>query len=434
MSFKKLMIIILIFLSNLKFLFALTLNEAIELAVKNSPFINMADEGMASKQYQKYGVQISRFGEVTAVGNYTHYNLERTLTPMVPPIKPPFPLSDDDITNIGVSYTLPIFTGFKLSKNISIASLNYEIAKAQSSLTKRQIEFNVYSIFLKGLSLKEQLKAKLEHEKALAELHKNVEIGVKVGRYAAMDLKKVDYQYEMVKAQRQSIENNIKVLKTALNQLTGMESEDWDFDPVELNFDPVALENNFPSLSELKKIALINREDVLITSKKKEIASLNYSKSKYSYLPDIAANYTYVRSIGGGGSVPLWNYGLVLQWPIFDFGKRAMDIISQKHEYKIAKESEIAQKLSVNHDVIEAYTNLQNQLAVYNAAKKALSYAKDVKEAENIKYEQNAGSMYDLLQSISQYYDALSQERGSYYSVFTSYKYLEFVVGGKWKL
>jgi outer membrane protein TolC len=109
---------------------------------------------------------------------------------MVPPIKPLFPLSDDDITNIGISYTLPIFTGFKLSKNISIASLNYEIAKAQTSLTKRQIEFNVYSIFLKGLSLKEQLKAKLEQEKALAELHKNVELGVKVGRYTAMDLKK----------------------------------------------------------------------------------------------------------------------------------------------------------------------------------------------------------------------------------------------------
>jgi len=430
MNFKKPGIIIIILALNAKFLCALTLNESIELAIKNSPAINMADEGMVSKEYQKYGAKISKLGEITAIGNSMHYNYDRTLTPMVPPIKPPFPLSDDDITNIGVSYTLPIFTGFKLSKNISIASLNYEIAKAQSSLTKRQIEFNVYSIFLKGLSLKEQLKAKLEQEKALAELHKNVELGVKVGRYAAMDLKKVDYQYEMVKAQRQSIENNITVLKTALNQLTGMESEDWDFEPVDFK------EKDFPSiselnLSELKKIALANREDVLITSKKKEISSLNYSKSKYSYFPDIAANYTYVRSIGGGGSVPLWNYGLILQWPIFDFGKRAMDMISQKYEYKIAQGAEIAQKLAVNHDVMEAYTNLQNQLAVYNAATKALSYAKDVKESENIKYEQNAGSMYDLLQSISQYYDALAQERGSYYSVFTSYKYLEFVVGRK---
>jgi hypothetical protein len=42
----------------------------------------------------------------------------------------------------------------------------------------------------------------------------------------------------MVKDQRQSIENNITVIKTALNQITGMESEDWDFDPV-------VLEKNF---------------------------------------------------------------------------------------------------------------------------------------------------------------------------------------------
>lgn len=404
---------------------ALTLDGALDAALKNSPALNMAREAAVSQQYKKYGARVGRLGEVTAIGSLTRYNLERTLTPMVPPITKPFPLSDDTITNVGGSYTLPIFTGFKLSKNISIASLGYEIAKAQSSLTQRQVAFNVYSLFLKGLALKEQLQAKTEQEKALAELHKNIELGVKLGRYAPIDLKKVDYQYELVKAQRQGLENNITALKAGLDQLTGLETDDWDFEPVELK------EKDYPPLADLEKAALLGREDLLMSVKKKEIAAANYSKAKYAYLPEISANYTYFRSIGGGGSVPLWNYGVAAQWSIFDFGRRAFDMVSQKQEYKSASAAQTAQQLAVRRDVIEAYTSLQTQLATHEAAAKALAYAKDTKEVENIKYQQNAGSMYDLLLSLAQYYDALAQERGAYYGVFTAGKYLEFSAGEK---
>jgi len=404
---------------------ALTLDGALDAALKNSPALNMARDAAVSRQYGKYGARVSRLGEVTAIGSLTRYNLPRTLTPMVPPIAPPFPLSDDTITNVGGSYTLPLFTGFKLSRNISIASLSYEIAKAQSSLTEKQVKFNVYSLFLKGLALKEQLQAKTEQEKALAELHKNVELGVKIGRYAAIDLKKVAYQYEMVKAQRQGLENNIASLKAGLDQLTGMETDDWDFEPAELK------EKDYPPLEALVKAALLDREEVAVSVKKKQVAAANYSKSKYAYLPEISANYTYFRSIGGGGSVPLWNYGVAAQWSVFDFGKRAFDMVSQKQEYKSAKEAETAQQLAVRREVVEAYNALRTQGALHEAAAKALDYAKDARDVENIKYQQNAGSMYDLLLSLAQYYDAVSQERGAYYGVFTAGKYLELSAGEK---
>ncbi len=404
---------------------ALTLDGALDAALKNSPALNMARDAAVAQRYRKYGARVSRLGEVTAIGNLTRYNLDRTLTPMVPPIKPPFPLSDDTITNVGGSYTLPLFTGFKLSKNISIASLSYEIAKAQSSLTESQVKFNVYSLFLKGLALKDQLQAKTEQEKALAELHKNVELGVKIGRYASIDIKKVDYQYEMVKAQRQGLENNIASLKAGLDQLTGMGTDDWDFEPAKLK------EKDYPPLEDLVKAALLDREEVTVSMKKKQIAAANYSRSKYAYLPEISANYTYFRSIGGGGSVPLWNYGVAAQWSVFDFGKRAFDMVSQKQEYKSAKEAETAQQLAVRREVVDAYDSLRTQIALHEAAVKALAYAKDARNVESVKYQQNAGSMYDLLLSLAQYYDALSQERGAYYGVFIAGKYLELSAGEK---
>lgn len=404
---------------------ALNLDEALDLALKNNTSIKMAQNTELARKYNKYQANISRLGEVSAIGNITHYNLERTLTPMVPPITPPFPLADDTITNVGVSYTVPIFTGFRLSKNVSIASLSHEIAKLQVSFTERSVKFNVYSIFLKGLSLKGQLQAKIEQEKALSELYKNVDLGVKVGRYAAIDLKKVAYQYEMVKAHKQSLESNIASLKWALNQLTGLENNDWDFENVELK------EKEYPSLDEILKSAFANREDLSIIVKKKQIAQANYSKSKYSYLPDIYGNYTYVRSIVNDGSVPIWNYGLFIKWSVFDFGKKAFDISSLKQEYKSAKEAEVAQNLSVRREVVDAYENLKAQITMHEAAAKALQYAKDALDVEKVKYQQGVGSMYDLLFSIAQYYEAVSQERGAYYGIFISEKYLEFTAGGK---
>ena len=68
---------------------ALTLDGALDAALKNNPALNMAREAAASQQYKKYGARVSRLGEVTVIGSLTRYNLERTLTPMVPPIKPP---------------------------------------------------------------------------------------------------------------------------------------------------------------------------------------------------------------------------------------------------------------------------------------------------------------------------------------------------------
>ncbi len=404
---------------------ALTLDGALDAALKNSPALNMAREAADSQRYKKYGARVSRLGEVTAIGTLTRYNLERTLTPMVPPIKPPFPLADDTVTNVGGSYTLPLFTGFKLSRNISIAGLSAAISEAQSSLTEKQVKFNVYSLFLKGLALGDQLRARTDQEKALAELHKNIELGVKIGRYAAIDLKKVDYQYEMVKAQRQGLENNIASLKAGLDQLTGLASDDWDFEPAAL------AEKDYPPLEALVGSALAAREEMRISADRKKIAAANYSKSKYAYLPELSANYTYIRSIGGGGSVPLWNYGLAAQWSVFDFGKRAFDMAGQKREYRGAEEAETAQRLAVRREVVEAYNSLQSQRALHEAAAKALAYAEEAKNVENLKYQQGAGSMYDLLFSLAQYYDALSQERGAYYGVFTAGKYLELSAGEK---
>ncbi len=404
---------------------ALNLDEALDLALKNNTSLKMAQNTELARKYNKYQANISRLGEVSAIGNITHYNLERTLTPMVPPITPPFPLADDTITNVGGSYTVPIFTGFRLSKNISIASLSHEIAKLQFFFTKRSVKFNVYSIFLKGLSLKGQLQAKIEQEKALSELYKNVDLGVKVGRYAAIDLKKVAYQYEIVKAQKQNLKSNITSLKWALNQLTGLEKNDWDFENVELK------EKEYPSLDEILKSAFINREDVAIIVKKKQISRANYAKSKYAYLPDIYGNYTYVRSIVNDGSVPIWNYGLFIKWSVFDFGKKAFDMASLKQEYKSAKEAELSQNLSVRREVVDAYENMKTQITMHEAAAKALQYAKDALDVENVKYQQGVGSMYDLLFSIAQYYEAVSQERGAYYGIFIAEKYLEFTAGGK---
>jgi outer membrane protein TolC len=221
------------------------------------------------------------------------------------------------------------------------------------------------------------------------------------------------------------LEGSLTSLKSALNQLTGMDSEDWDFEAAELTL------KDTPSLNELLQSALRDREEISISERKKGIASANYSKAKFSYFPDINFNYLYYRTEGGGANLPIWNYGVSAQLPIFDFGKRGFEMAGQKQDMKSAESAIAAQELAVRHEVVEAYSNLHTQTDTHAAAKKALDYAKETKDVENVKYQQGVGDMYDLLLSLSQYYDALSQERGTYYAIFTAEKYLEFASGGK---
>ncbi len=422
--FLKYIIVLIAF----KSAFSLTLKEAINLAKTQNPSILKAKNNIKIAKEKHYQSIASKFGEVDLSAGLSKFNTPRLLIPFAPtlPLTPSkIPPSAYNITTTSISYTLPIFTGFKLLKNINITNLSKEIAQDSYQLTKRQIIFNVYSIYLTGLTLKKELEAEEKRYEALKKLYNDVSLGVKIGKFAPVDLMKVQYELELTKANIKSIEEQIEATKGALNTLTGINNTKWHFESVDIP------DKKFPSISELYKIAIQNRYEMKLIKNQEKIAKEKLFIAKSSYLPNVYFNYTYQKIIGGGAEEPQWSYSLFASMPLFDFGKRYFDIISSNEEYLNTKQDYKQTLFDIKKQVLDAYTKLQSAKANLLASYKAESYAEEVMRIEELKYKTGAGDMYDTLIAISNFFNSLANVYRNKYQVMLMEKYLEYTLGEK---
>ena len=408
--------------------FSLSLDEAIKLAKHQNPSILKAKNSIKIAKEKHYQSIASKFGEVDLSASTSKFNTPRLLIPFAPtlPLTPSkIPPSAYNITTASISYTLPVFTGFRLLKNIKITDLSKEIAKDTYHLTKRQIIFNVYSIYLTGLTLKKELQAEEKRYEALHKLYEDVSLGVKIGKFAPVDLMKVQYELELTKASIKTIKEQIKSTKGALNSLTGIDNTNWHFEPVNIPG------KKFPPLDKLYEIAIKNRYELKLVKSQENIAKEKLFIAKSSYLPDIYFNYTYQKIMGGGAEEPQWSYSLYASMPIFDFGKRYFDIISSNEEYLNTKEDYKQTLFDIKKQVLDAYTKLQSARANLLASYKAESYAEEVMRIEELKYKTGAGDMYDTLIAISNFFNSLANVYKNKYQVMLMEKYLEYTLGEK---
>ncbi|AEF18959.1 MULTISPECIES: TolC family protein [unclassified Hydrogenobaculum] len=408
--------------------FSLSLKEAIDLSLKHNTFIQKAKNNVYIKEQEHKKAIVSKLGEVDINADTSKFNTPRLLIPFVPklPLSPSsIPPSAYNLTTLSLSYTIPLFTGFKLLENIKISDLASNIAKYNYKLTKRQIVFNVYSIYINGIILKKDLMAQQQRLKALEKLYQDVSLGVKLGKFAPVDLMKVQYELALTKASIKSIRDDINSVKASLNTLTGLKSIDWHFEPIKYK------EEHFGNLEQLINIALKNRYELKVAKENEYIAKRKLFLAKSSYLPNIYFNYTYSKIIGGGAEEPQWSYNLMASVPIFDFGKRYFDILSTHKEYLNTKKDYDQTALDIRKEVVDAYSKLNSAKENLRASQKALAYAEEVMKIEELKYKTGAGDMYDTLLAIANCYNTLADMYKNQYTLYLMQKYMDYVLGEK---
>jgi len=137
---------------------ALTLDEAIETGLKNSPNFLMQQNRILLSEEVKNLKNASNYGKVALKGSYTHYNIPRTLTPIVPPISPDI-LTSEDIGSLGLAYDVILFSGFSGMRDVEIASLSTDASQIALKLSREQLIYNIRSLYLKILALSSQKEA-----------------------------------------------------------------------------------------------------------------------------------------------------------------------------------------------------------------------------------------------------------------------------------
>jgi len=339
---------------------AITLDEAVDTALKKSPLLHIEREKIELSSEEKRAKKAKNFGALNVAASYTTYNLPRTLAPIVPPITPDL-VTSKNIGSLGVKYDVMLFNGFSDLKSIEIAELSKEISKTGYALSKEQLIYNIKSIYFRILTL-----------------------------------------------------NSINILKAKLASTIGVEK----IDSVEKVYEEErVVPKRAPKESLIYKKALLD-----LQKSEKEV-----SKAEALYYPKVAFNAYYGDNFASGEREELWQAGVSVNIPLFDFGNKDAQFQKAKIARLISKHKLKMSYLNLESDIVEAKERIAAATAKIESLEKQLEFLAKIEESEKIKYRNGASDIYDLLLAISKKRRAQSDLAGAKYDLSTQRAYLNYI-------
>ncbi|BAU22507.1 hypothetical protein THC_0101 [Caldimicrobium thiodismutans] len=397
----------------------LTIEEAVKLSLERNTEIRQKFVNKDISKYETLSKKGERWGTLSGFLNYTHYNFPRALAPEVP-VK----ATAENIFIPGLKYTLPLFTGFKIEKEIEISKLKENLSDVLLNLTKNEIAFNVRSIYLKILTLQRQKEAMENYNHALTQLYKDIETQVKVGKKPEVDLLKVSYVKRDVESQIIALQNTIETLKETLKILINYPKENFvlkDISVREISGIELSRENflktYYPKLYSSKKAEIL-----------KEISRKKIEQAKAPYFPQLILDLDYQKNLGNGKDKEVWQIGFMLNFTLFDFGKRSSDLVASKLSFENSLLEEEKTRLEFEKRLTEAINQIKTAQAEVDAIFNQIKYADEVERIEKIKYEEGVSSLYDYLYAQSQKFISQSKYYEALYNRERSWYYLDYVL------
>jgi len=393
---------------------ALTLDEAIETGLKNSPNFLMQQNRILLSEEVKNLKNASNYGKVALKGSYTHYNIPRTLTPIVPPISPDI-LTSEDIGSLGLAYDVILFSGFSGMRDVEIASLSNDASQIALKLSREQLIYNIRSLYLKILALSSQKEAATTYQEALTNLEKIVSLSVKIGKKPKVDHLKVKADLVAANVGVQELNSNIDILKATLASVIGVES----ITPLhEINTD-------FHIDKNIEDAKSLSRYQLSLINEKKSDKHLKNAQS--SYYPKVSANGYYGNNFAEGTSDDIWQIGLGLNWVIFDFGSRSAQVQKAKIEKLQTTLETRKTELTLNRELKESKAKVDIAANKLESAKAELALVAESTKIEEMRYKQGVGTIYDLLFSRSRQQSTLSKEINAKYALQSAIYYYKYI-------
>jgi len=393
---------------------ALTLDEAIETGLKNSPDFLMQQNKILLSEKAKDLKNASNYGKLALKGSYTHYNIPRTLTPIVPPISPGI-LTSEDIGSLGVAYDVVLFSGFSGMRDVEIASLSTDASKIALKLSREQLTYNIRSLYLKVLSLKSQKNAATAYQEALTKLEKIVALSVKIGKKPKVDHLKVRADLIAASVGIKELESNIDILKATLASVMGVE-----------NITPLSpIKTNFTQEQNSEDAKSLSRYQLNLINEKKSDKQLKNAKS--SYFPMISANGYYGDNFAEGTHDNIWQVGLGLNWVMFDFGARSSKVQKAKIEKLQSTLETRKTELTLMRELKESKSKVEIAASKLKSAKAELALVDESTKIEEMRYKQGVGTIYDLLFSRSRQQSTLSKEINAKYTLQSAIFYYKYI-------
>ena len=413
---------------------AFTLEECVELALQNNPDLQKQRLNLKLAHEDMVDLKSQNFGKLSIVSSYTHYNLPRTLAPLTPASiasNPAAVPTTEDLFAAGFVYEVPLFTGFSRTRAIEIAALQKEMTGAALKLSREQLIYNVKTLYVNILSLQAQEAAQVAYVKALQRLHDDITRELQLGRKAKIDQLKAAADLKNACAQQTQIGANITIMKDSLASLLNVghlpNLQGIDLPPESIVASPDDFTDQVEGLQRLRATRLaIDKNSKLV------------EKAGGAMYPQVVLNTAYGQNFGPNDSSnqnsgdwenqEVWYAGLNLKWNIFDFGSNRAKVQKARIVQRQSQYEQTKTEIELRRALREAVTRINAAVTDYSSAREEVAMTRETEAIEQVRFEQGAADINDLLYARARNQIAESRFIGAGYSYKTALFYLDYLL------
>ncbi len=399
---------------------AYTLREIVEYALEHNPAVRQSATGVKLSEQGVKAAQGERLPKIDFASGATAYRYPTPVTPITssPTTLVAIPEFSDRIYDLGFLFSMPLFRGGRLERAVEVARIKQLIAGHQLEATRQELVYNLTSTYYKLLQLKSLARVTDAQVKELEALRGQAESFVKAGGRAPLDLLKADVELARGRENALVVSNSLQTTMELLKKLMGIEDVTRRIDVAEEQ----TSEKPYLPFDDGLRRAFERRPEYRAAQGRVQAAGEQVKISEGRRLPSVYATADYGKRSGDSLAFKEnWSAGVRLILPVFDGGVIRSDIETQRLELERAKEEERAVRLSINREVKDAYTEIENVARRVEVTGMALVPARENRRIELLKYQTGAGTMTDnldaqtaLLRAEYDYYRALFDRETSY--------------------
>lgn len=380
----------------------LTIDEAIRLGIDNSKSLKVALAKVAGAQAKFDETRAARLLAVKLQAGYQRLSEIDPFDVQLPFSPNPIQISPVVLNNYStrLSFTQPIFTGWKLSKLVDAASFIEQASYFDAEKEKVELVYNIKQAYwglFKLIEVKRVIDENIEQIRAHLSDVQNM---MSQGMATKSDLLKVQVQLSSTELSQIDSDNSVRLAMMGLNSFLALplDTEIITTSKIETG------EHRWDSLAVYVEQAHANRDDIKAAEMRIHATDASVFAARGGRFPQIHlyGNYVYARPNprilpARDEFVDTWDVGVTLSFDVWNWGMTTYQ--SQQAEAALSQTRYIFEALKdvVTLDVHQSYFSLIQMKGKVNVAEKGMELAEENFRIAKNKFAFDIATNTDLL-------------------------------------
>ena len=404
----------------------LSLDDALKIALSESPTVQIADQVIEAKKYAKKGTYAALWPEISASASYQRYLAKPSFHIMGQTVK----MGTTNTMAGGFSAAMP-FINAQLWKSLNLSAMDVELAVEQARSSRIDMIEQVSKAFFQVLLAKDSYEVYKRVYDNAVQNHKIVEKRYAVGQVSEYDFIQSQVSVSNAEPNLFSAENSIILALWQLKALLGLDLEreiDCAGSLADFEANMVAqfnMQNSLVNNSTMKQLDI--QERMLTQSLKIQraanipslVGSINYQWTAMDETMKIT-NFNWM-----GSSTAMFNLSI----PIFSGGKRRAAINQAKIDITRVQLQREDTERQLRTAAMSYYSSMQTNLKQYHAASQTISQAKRGYDIAVKRYEIGSGTLVEIDNSQLAYTQAELSRSNAIYNYLVNQVSLEKLSG-----